>query len=81
MLAVHLDLGLLRRRYGLRALRLGLLEAGHLTQTLLLTSAAFGLATVPLGGLHDDLAHELLGLDHLDEPVQYLLPPGRPAPL
>ncbi|WP_078910058.1 thiopeptide-type bacteriocin biosynthesis protein [Streptomyces sp. NRRL S-87] len=78
VLAVHLDLALLRRRYGLRALRLGLLEAGHLAQTLLLTAAAFGLATVPLGGLHDDLAHELLGLDDLDEPVQYLLPLGRP---
>lgn len=80
VLAVHLDLGLLRGRYGLRALRLGLLEAGHLAQNLLLTSAAFGLSTVPLGGLHDDLAHELLGLDGLDEPVQYLLPLGRPAP-
>ncbi|KOX11614.1 hypothetical protein ADL04_00515 [Streptomyces sp. NRRL B-3648] len=80
VLTVHLDLGLLRRRYGLRALRLGLLEAGHLTQTLLLTAAAFGLSTLPLGGLHDDLAHELLGLDGLDEPVQYLLPLGRPAP-
>ncbi|GGS94721.1 thiopeptide-type bacteriocin biosynthesis protein [Streptomyces cinerochromogenes] len=80
VLTVHLDLGLLRRRYGLRALRLGLLEAGHLTQTLLLTAAAFGLSTLPLGGLHDDLAHELLGLDGLDEPVQYLLPLGRPVP-
>ncbi|MFJ3235889.1 thiopeptide-type bacteriocin biosynthesis protein [Streptomyces sp. NPDC086787] len=78
--AVHLDLGLLRGRYGLRALRLGLLEAGHLAQTLLLTTAAFSLASLPLGGLHDDLAHELLGLDDLDEPVQYLLPLGRPAP-
>ncbi|MFE6845244.1 thiopeptide-type bacteriocin biosynthesis protein [Streptomyces sp. NPDC057686] len=80
VLAVHLDLGLLRRRYGLRALRLGLLEAGHLAQTLQLTAGAFGLATIPLGGLHDDLAHELLGLDDLDEPVQYLLPLGRLAP-
>lgn len=77
VLAVHLDLGLLRRRYGLRALRLGLLEAGHLTQTLQLTAGAYGLGTIPLGGLHDDLAHELLGLDDLDEPVQYLLPLGR----
>ena len=77
VLAVHLDLGLLRRRYGLRALRLGLLEAGHLAQTLLLTAGAFGLSTIPLGGLHDDLAHELLGLDDLDEPIQYLLPLGR----
>ncbi|MFE2552076.1 thiopeptide-type bacteriocin biosynthesis protein [Streptomyces sp. NPDC059355] len=78
VLAVHLDLGLLRRRYGLRALRLGLLEAGHLAQTLTLTAGAFGLATIPLGGLQDDLAHELLGLDDLDEPIQYLLPLGRP---
>ncbi|MFF2121656.1 thiopeptide-type bacteriocin biosynthesis protein [Kitasatospora sp. NPDC058184] len=79
VLAVHLDLAHLRRRYGLRALRLGLLEAGHLTQNLLLTSAAFGLGTTPLGGLQDDLAHELLALDDLGEPVQYLLPLGRPG--
>ncbi|MEV7186328.1 thiopeptide-type bacteriocin biosynthesis protein [Kitasatospora sp. NPDC093102] len=79
VLAVHLDLAHLRRRYGLRALRLGLLEAGHLTQNLLLTSAAFGLGTTPLGGLQDDLAHELLGLDDLGEPIQYLLPLGRPG--
>ncbi|BFV60659.1 hypothetical protein KCMC57_up57630 [Kitasatospora sp. CMC57] len=79
LLAVHLDLAHLRRRYGLRALRLGLLEAGHLTQNLLLTAAAFDLGSTPLGGLFDDLAHELLSLDDLDEPIQYLLPIGRPA--
>ncbi|MFC1408221.1 thiopeptide-type bacteriocin biosynthesis protein [Streptacidiphilus sp. N1-12] len=77
LLGLYLDLGLLRRRYGLRALRLGLLEAGHLAQTLLLTAAALGLATTPLGGFHDDLAHELFGLDDLDQPLQYLLPLGR----
>ncbi|MFJ8622152.1 thiopeptide-type bacteriocin biosynthesis protein [Kitasatospora sp. NPDC093550] len=81
VLAVYLDLAHLRRRYGLRALRLGLLEAGHLTQNLLLTSAAHGLGTTPLGGLQDDLAHELLGLDDLEEPLQYLLPLGRPSAL
>ncbi|MFF2545351.1 thiopeptide-type bacteriocin biosynthesis protein [Kitasatospora sp. NPDC058063] len=79
VLAVYLDLARLRRRYGLRALRLGVLEAGHLAQNLLLTSAAFGLGTTPLGGLQDDLAHELLGLDDLGEPIQYLLPLGRPG--
>ncbi|SDS78822.1 thiopeptide-type bacteriocin biosynthesis domain-containing protein [Streptomyces sp. TLI_053] len=79
VLAVHLDLAALRQRYGLRALRLGLVETGHLTQNLLLTSAAFGLGTTPLGGLFDDLAHELLALDDLDQPIQYLLPLGRPA--
>lgn len=57
----------------------GLVETGHLAQNLLLTSAAYGLGTTPLGGLFDGLAHELLALDDLDEPIQYLLPPGRPA--
>ncbi|RKE17122.1 thiopeptide-type bacteriocin biosynthesis protein [Streptomyces sp. TLI_171] len=77
VLALHLDLARLRHRYGLRALRLGLLEAGHLAQNLLLTAAAHHLGTIPLGGLHDDLAHELLALDDLDQPLQYLLPLGR----
>ena len=77
LIGLYLDLGLLRRRYGLRALRLGLLEAGHLAQTLLLTATALGLASTTMGGFHDDLAHELLGLDDLDQPLQYLLPLGR----
>ena len=81
LLGLYLDLGLLRRRYGLRALRLGLLEAGHLAQTLLLNATALGLATTTLGGFHDDLAHELFGLDDLDQPLQYLLPLGRRAPV
>ncbi|MFJ6793469.1 thiopeptide-type bacteriocin biosynthesis protein [Streptomyces sp. NPDC091268] len=77
VLGVYADLGLLRRRYGLRALRLALLETGHMVQTLLLTGAALGLAGTPLGGFHDDLAQELFGLDDLDQPLQYLLPLGR----
>lgn len=80
LLGLYADLGLLRRRYGLRALRLALLETGHLAQTLLLTATALGLAGTPLGGFHDDLAHELFGLDDLDQPLQYLLPLGRRAP-
>ncbi|MEU7729693.1 thiopeptide-type bacteriocin biosynthesis protein [Streptomyces sp. NPDC040724] len=77
LLALYADLGLLRRRYGLRALRLALLETGHLAQTLLLTATALGLGGTPLGGFHDDLAHELLGLQDPDQPLQYLLPLGR----
>lgn len=79
LLGLYVDLGLLRRRYGLRALRLGLLEAGHLAQTLLLTVGALGLGSTPINGLNDDLAHELFGLDDLDQPLQYLLPLGRPG--
>lgn len=77
VLALYVDLGRLRERYGLRALRLGLLEAGHLAQSLLLTAAALGLGTTPLGGFRDDLAHEIFGLDDLDQPLQYILPVGR----
>ncbi|MER7823129.1 thiopeptide-type bacteriocin biosynthesis protein [Streptomyces sp. NPDC096097] len=77
LLALYADLGLLRRRYGLRALRLALLETGHLAQTLLLTASALGLGGTTLGGFHDDLAHELLGLHDPDQSLQYLLPLGR----
>ncbi|MFE0459263.1 thiopeptide-type bacteriocin biosynthesis protein [Kitasatospora sp. NPDC058965] len=76
VLGLYVDLGLLRRRYGLRALRLGLLEAGHLAQTLLLGAAALGLRTVTMAGFLDDLTHELFGLDDIDQPLQYLLPLG-----
>ncbi|MFF4319285.1 thiopeptide-type bacteriocin biosynthesis protein [Streptomyces sp. NPDC001568] len=79
-LGLYADLGLLRSRYGLRALRLALLETGHLAQNLLLVASALGLGGTTLGGFHDDLAHELLGLDDLTQPLQYLLPLGRPGP-
>ncbi len=77
VLGLYVDLGRLRERYGLRALRLGLLEAGHLAQSLLLTATALRLGTTPLGGFRDDLAHEVFGLDDLDQPLQYVLPVGR----
>ncbi|MFD9845620.1 thiopeptide-type bacteriocin biosynthesis protein [Streptomyces parvus] len=77
LLGLHVDLGRLRERYGLRALRLGLLEAGHLAQSLLMTATALGLAATPLGGFRDDLAHEVFALDDLDRPLQYILPVGR----
>ncbi|HEV3171677.1 MAG TPA: thiopeptide-type bacteriocin biosynthesis protein [Actinocrinis sp.] len=77
LLGLYVDLGLLRQRYGLRALRLGLLEAGHLAQTLLLVAAALGLGCTPVNGVNDDLAHDLFSLDDLDQPLQYLLPIGR----
>ncbi|WFB05871.1 thiopeptide-type bacteriocin biosynthesis protein [Streptomyces sp. LX-29] len=80
VLGLYTDLGLLRRRYGLRALRLALLETGHLAQTVLLVATALGLSGTPLGGFHDEPAQELFGLDDLDQPLHYLLPLGRPTP-
>jgi SagB-type dehydrogenase family enzyme len=46
-------------KYGPRAVRFLLQEAGHLMQNLCLLSTSLGLATVPLGGYFErDLAHQ-----------------------
>ena len=50
------------RKYGARAARFLLLEAGHLMQNLCLVSASLGLCTLPLGGVRDDEVARALGL-------------------
>lgn len=77
MLGLYVQLGELRQRYGMRALRFAVAEAGHLAQTLSLVAAANGLALGMIGGFYDDVAHELLGLDGIDDVLVYLLPVGR----
>jgi SagB-type dehydrogenase family enzyme len=68
-----------RFKYGARAYRFTLLEAGHLAQNLLLAVAALGLAAVPLGGFYDRRLDAFLGVDGLYEASVYLLPVG-PTP-
>ena len=65
-----------RFKYGARAYRFTLLEAGHLAQNLLLAVAALGLAAVPLGGFYDRRLDAFLGVDGLYEASLYLLPVG-----
>jgi SagB-type dehydrogenase family enzyme len=65
-----------RFKYGARAYRFTLIEAGHAAQGLLLAAAALGLATVPLGGFYDRLVDAFLGIDGLHEAALYLLPVG-----
>jgi SagB-type dehydrogenase family enzyme len=63
--AVFLFVGHLGRaggRYGERAYRYLLLEAGHMAQNLSLVLAAQNLAGCPIGGIHDDEARRVLGL-------------------
>lgn len=60
-----------RFKYGLRGYRFVLLEAGHLVQNVVLAATALGVAALPLGGIYDDRADELLGLDGVDESVVY----------
>jgi thiopeptide-type bacteriocin biosynthesis protein len=73
VLAIHVRLGALRERYGLRALRLAFLEAGRLAQHLTEGAARQGLRLDPTGEFHDDLAHEVFLLDGVDEVLACLL--------
>jgi SagB-type dehydrogenase family enzyme len=65
-----------RFKYGARAYRFTLLEAGHVAQNMLLAVAALGPAAVPIGGFYDREVDALLGVDGLHEASLYLLPLG-----
>lgn len=69
-----------RFKYGARAYRFTLLEAGHVAQSLLLAVAALHLAAVPIGGFYDRNVDGYLGVDGLDEASLYLVPIGAASP-
>lgn len=66
-----------RFKYGTRAYRFSLLEAGHVAHGYLLAAAALGLAACPVGGFFDRKVDAFLGVDGLYEASLYLLPVGR----
>ena len=66
-----------RFKYGPRAYRFALLEAGHVAQSFLLAAEALGLASTPIGGFYDRLADAFVGVDGLYETTLYMLPVGR----
>jgi SagB-type dehydrogenase family enzyme len=68
-----------RFKYGARAYRFVLLEAGHLAQSLLLAAAALDLAVTPVGGFYDRLVDAFVDADGIHEASIYLFPLGRPA--
>jgi SagB-type dehydrogenase family enzyme len=70
-----------RFKYGLRAYRFTLLEAGHVAQNVLLACTALGLAAIPLGGFYDRRLDELLDLDGVDESSLYVICFGPPQEL
>lgn len=67
----------MRFKYGLRAYRFTLLEAGHVGQNLLLAAEALGLAAVPLGGFFDGRLDATLELDGVERGSLYLVCIGR----
>jgi SagB-type dehydrogenase family enzyme len=65
-----------RFKYGARAYRFALLEAGHAAQNFLLAATALGLAACPVGGFYDRRVDVFLEVDGLYEASIYLLPVG-----
>jgi len=63
VLVVVADMPRIRVKYGERAYRLALLEAGHISQNVYLTASALCLGAVALDGFYDDAVHALLDLD------------------
>jgi SagB-type dehydrogenase family enzyme len=64
-------------KYGDRGYRLILLETGHLGQNILLTAVSQGLAVCPIAGFLDDDLNNSLGLDGVEESVQYVFLLGK----
>jgi SagB-type dehydrogenase family enzyme len=64
-------------KYGSRAERYCLLEAGHVAQNVLLQATALGLAGVPVGAFDDRRVASTLALPPKLRPV-YLVPVGFP---
>ncbi|WP_327404484.1 SagB/ThcOx family dehydrogenase [Streptomyces sp. NBC_01288] len=58
-------------KYGERAYRFALLEAGHLAQNLLLVAADLAVAATPVGGFADDRLNRLLDIGRTDERAIY----------
>lgn len=69
-----------RIKYGDRAYRMTLLEAGHLGQNIQLVTASAQIASVPIGGFKDDELNEVLGLDGIEESVIYPVLLGQAPP-
>jgi len=67
-------------KYGVKAYRLMMLEAGHVAQNLLLTAAALGLPTLPLCGFLDAALAAAAGLAFPYEVVLYVVAVGGDEP-
>ncbi len=76
-LVITMDVAHTASRYGSRAERYCLLEAGHVAQSVLLQATALGLAGVPVGAFEDHRVAATLELPPNLYPV-YLVPVGYP---
>jgi SagB-type dehydrogenase family enzyme len=65
-----------RFKYGARAYRFTVLEAGHVAQNLLLAAESLALAAAPVGGFWDRRLDAALGLDGVNEVALYVVAVG-----
>jgi SagB-type dehydrogenase family enzyme len=65
-----------RFKYGARGYRFALLEAGHVTQNVVLACAALGLPALPVGGFYDRGVDAVVGANGLDEASLYVVAIG-----
>jgi len=66
-------------KYGARAYRYTLLEAGHAVQNLTLAASALDLGSCPIVGFYDDALHDLLDIDGVSEIALYSAFLGHPS--
>ena len=64
-------------KYGERAYRFLLLEAGHIGQNLLLAAEAMGWGAFPVGGFLDDPVNHMMGFDGVEVAALYLVLIGK----
>jgi SagB-type dehydrogenase family enzyme len=76
VLAVNVDRT--AAKYGSRALRYCLMEAGHVAQNVMLQATALGMGGVTVGAFHEERVAAVLKLSADLQPV-YLLPLGHPG--
>ncbi len=60
-------------KYGERAYRFALIEAGHIAQNILLVVELLGLAALPIGGFVDREINDFLEIDGISEAALYVL--------
>ncbi|MCK1516514.1 SagB/ThcOx family dehydrogenase [Bradyrhizobium sp. 190] len=66
-------------KYGERAYRFVLLEAGHAMQNICLAATDIGVGVCPVGGFVDDSLNDLLNIDGIEEAAVYAVTMGTPA--
>ncbi|MGE0401225.1 MAG: SagB/ThcOx family dehydrogenase [Kofleriaceae bacterium] len=77
ILVITADVAITARKYGDRAERYAMLEAGHVAQNVLLEATGLGLAAVPVGAFDDDAVRRAIAFPAAETPL-YLIPVGAP---